>query len=73
MILVFSSFKSYGNTVPVKSKLPLSRKMRLVYREMHLVSLEKPSKNCKYHYKVSHSPEVQSNMEYAYIYFSVDK
>ena len=60
-----------SSTVPLTSKLPLSRETRLVSLETHLISLnmrlvsrEKPSKNCKYHYKVSHSAEVRNRSAY---------
>ena len=38
----------------------VSLETRLVSLETRLVSREKPSKNCKYHYKVSHSAAVRN-------------
>ena len=38
----------------------VSLETRLVSLDTRLVSREKPSKNCKYHYKVSHSAEVHN-------------
>ena len=50
----------WKHTVPLKCKLPLSRETRLVSLYTRLVSREKLSKNCKYHYKVSHPAEVRN-------------
>ena len=38
----------------------VSLETRLVSLDTRLVSREKPSKNCKYHYKVSHSAAVRN-------------